>query len=63
MHVTIAALQGVTIWLAFLLFAGLSQEVGIGLVLASGPVVVSSSTLFILAVDLLLSKAMKAIRS
>lgn len=63
MHVTIAALHGVTIWLAFLLFACLSKEVGIGLAVALGPVVVSSSTIIILAMDLLLYKAVKAWRS
>lgn len=56
MHVTIAALHGVTVWLAFILFACLSKEVDIGLAVALGPVVVSSSTIFTIAIDALIAK-------
>ena len=56
MHVTIAALHGVTIWLAYILYAVLSQEVDIGLAIAVGPVVVSASTIFTLAIDALIAK-------
>lgn len=56
MHVTIAALHGVTVWLAFILFACLYEMVDIGLAVAVGPVVVSSSTILTLAIDALIAK-------